>query len=101
MPYSSAGPATAHGPNCDPGVRPSACRQREAKPHAGQAKELAEGAQHDDAALIDIAGEAFGARADIHEGFVDDQQAALGAQCFGQRGKPFTLERRARPDCSG
>ena len=66
--------------------------QRKAEPQAGQAKELAEGAQHDDAALVDIAGKAFGARADIHEGFVDDQQPALGAQRPGKLKQSFALD---------
>ena len=59
----------------------------EAEADAGKAEEFAKRAQHDDAALPHIAAERFLARADIHEGFVHDQQAAAPAQCLGERQK--------------
>ena len=53
-------------------------RNGEAEPHAGEPEELAEGPQHDDALLGRHRRRGFAlARPDIHEGLVDDQQAAL------------------------
>src|SRR5690606_12560754 len=51
---------------------------------ADETEELAERAQNDDAARLDIRREALGAGTDIHEGLVDDQQTALAAQVSGQ-----------------
>ncbi len=73
--------------------------KRKAEPQAGQAKELAEGAQHDDAALPDIAGKAFRARADIHERLVDDQQPAFGAQFSGKLEQPVPRDDTPVRDC--
>ncbi len=100
MPYSSAGPETAQGPNSRVEPFGDLLRSdREAEPHAGEAEELAERAQHDDAALPDIAAERFLARADIHEGFVDDEQTATPAQGVGKRKQVGARRRRGRPDC--
>ena len=64
---------------------------RKAEPDSRQAEEFAEGAQHHDAAQIDIAGKAFGARTDIHEGLVDHEQSAASAQLFGKPQQIGTL----------
>jgi hypothetical protein len=47
-------------------------RQREAQPDTRQTEEFSERAQHHQPAPFDIAGNAFSARPDIHECFVDN-----------------------------
>ena len=81
VPIASAGPDTAHGP--------SSSRRRwasgagcdgEAQPQAGQAIDLAEGAQ-DDGVVRQLAGKAGLVGQQVDEGFVDDQQPGRdGAQ---------------------
>ena len=67
-------------PRAEPGLQPCGCFRRgesEAKPDPGKAEEFAEGAQNDDAAFPNVRSKAFGARADVHEGFVDNEKTAF------------------------
>ena len=72
---------------------------REAEPDAGKAEEFSERAQHDDAALPDIGAQRFLARADIHEGLVDDEHSAASAQRLGKGEQVGARRRCGRPGC--
>ena len=83
---SRAAPPTGQGPSaarCVAAISGGASAKLSRKP--GEPVELAERAQHHDVAAPDLVGEAHAVGADIHEGLIDQQQAAAPPQTVGER----------------
>jgi len=58
--------------------------ERDAQSQAREPVELAERAQHHDVAAAGLVGDAHAVWADIHEGLIDQEQAAAPAQTIGE-----------------
>src|SRR5215472_5967781 len=84
-----AGPDTADGPKVIKLWREIRRSEREAQPQPWETEEFAKGPQHDDVAAVDFARQTCPWRPDIHERFVDGENATLGAQIVRQSQQPL------------